>query len=60
MHGRSYLIPDDLSELAVSVIAHRIRLAGTDAGMSSLMGEGRRDDAERTVRDLVARIDVPL
>jgi MoxR-like ATPase len=60
MHGRAYVIPDDMSELAVPVLAHRIRLAGADVGIASLLGEARRDDAERTIRDLVARIDVPL
>jgi MoxR-like ATPase len=60
VYGRSYLIPDDVSELAVAVLAHRIRLAGTDIGTSALLGEARRDDAERMIRDLVARIDVPL
>lgn len=60
VHGRSYLIPDDVAELAVPVLAHRIRLAGTDVGLTAFLGEGRRDDAERLIRDLVARIDVPL
>ncbi len=60
VHGRSYLLPDDLSELAVPVLAHRLRLMGADAGLNALLGDGRRDDADRVVRDLVARIDVPL
>jgi MoxR-like ATPase len=60
VHGRSYLIPDDVAELSVPVLAHRIRLTGADVGITSLLGEARRDDAERTIRDLVARIDVPL
>ncbi len=60
VHGRAYLLPDDLSELAVAVLAHRVRLSGTDAGLNALLGEGRRDDADRVIRDLVGRIDVPL
>jgi MoxR-like ATPase len=60
VHGRAYLIPDDLSELAVPVLAHRVRLIGADIGLNALLGEGRRDDADRVIRDLVGRIDVPL
>ena len=60
VHGRAYLIPDDLSELAVPVLSHRVRLVGADTGLNALLGDGRRDDAERVIRDLVSRIDVPL
>lgn len=60
VHGRSYVIPDDVSELAVPVLAHRIRLVGSEVGLGTLLGEGHRDDAERVIRDLVARIEVPL
>jgi MoxR-like ATPase len=60
VHGRTYVIPDDLAELAVPVLSHRIRLAGTDGGMTALLGEARRDDAERVIRDLVSRLDVPI
>jgi MoxR-like ATPase len=60
VHGRGYLLPDDLSEMAVPVLSHRLRLVGSDAGLNVLLGEGRRDDAERVIRDLVSRIDVPL
>lgn len=60
VHGRAYVIPDDVSEMAVPVLAHRIRLAGAELGAGLLVGEGPRDDAERLVRDLVSRIEVPL
>ncbi len=60
VHGRTFVIPDDFSELAVPALAHRIRLSGTDAGVSAMLGESARDDAERVIRDVVARIDIPL
>jgi MoxR-like ATPase len=60
VHGRAYVIPDDVSEMAVPVLAHRVRLMGSDVSLGALLGEARRDDAERVIRDLVARIEVPL
>jgi MoxR-like ATPase len=60
VHGRGYVIPDDISELAVSVLAHRIRVSVADAGAAGVLAESRREDAERIVHDLVARIDVPI
>jgi MoxR-like ATPase len=60
VHGRSYAIPDDVSEMAAPVLAHRIRVVGADVGINALLGESRRDDAERIIHDIVARIDVPL
>jgi MoxR-like ATPase len=60
VQGRAFLIPDDVAEMAVPVLAHRIRLSGSDVGLGTLLGEGLRDDAERVIRDLVERIEVPL
>jgi MoxR-like ATPase len=60
VHGRTYVIPDDVAELAVPTLAHRIRTAGGDVSVAALLGEAQRDEAERIVRDLVARIDVPV
>lgn len=56
--GRTYVIPDDISELAVSVLAHRIRVASADSG--AFLGDVRRDDAERIIHEIVARTDVPV
>ena len=56
--GRSYVVPDDLSELAVPVLAHRVRVHGSDPGL--LRGDARRNDAERIVHEIVQRVDVPL
>ena len=58
--GRSYAIPDDVSELAVPVLAHRVRVAGADAGVGQWTGDGRRDDAARIIQEILQRTDVPL
>lgn len=55
--GRGYVIPDDISDLAVPVLAHRIRVASAEG---AFLGDVRRDDAERIVNEIVARTDVPL
>jgi MoxR-like ATPase len=55
LHGRTYCIADDIHDLAVPVLAHRIRLAAHAEGYTP-----SRDEAETAVRDLVARIPVPL
>lgn len=55
LHGRNYCIADDVHDLAVPVLAHRIRLAAHAEGYMPT-----RDECENTVRDLVARIPVPL
>ncbi len=61
MMGRSYVIPDDISELAVPVLAHRLRVAGVDMGAGSgWTADGRRDDAARIVHEILQRVDVPL
>ncbi len=60
VRGRSYVIPDDVSELAVPVLAHRIRLAGVDLGAGAWTGDARRDDASRVIHEILQRTDVPL
>ncbi len=58
VRGRSYVIPDDLSDLAGPVLAHRIRVHGADPAL--LPGDARRSDADRIVHEIVQRTDVPL
>lgn len=58
--GRGYVIPDDVAECAVPVLAHRIRLAGMDAAIGHFSGSSQREESERLVRDILARVDVPL
>lgn len=55
IHGRKYCIADDIHELAVPVLAHRIRLAAHSEGYVP-----SREEAETAVRDIVARVPVPL
>jgi MoxR-like ATPase len=55
LHGRSYCIADDIHDLAVPVLAHRVRLAAHAEGYMPT-----RDEAEAAVRDIVARVPVPL
>jgi len=52
--GRTYVTPDDVKALAVPVLAHRVRVAG---GRDTA---GRRDDAERVIRDLLSTLAVPV
>ncbi len=55
LHGRAYCIADDIHDLAVAVLAHRVRLAAHAEGYMP-----SRDEAEAAVRDIVARVPVPL
>jgi MoxR-like ATPase len=55
LHGRSYCIADDIHDLAVPVLAHRVRLAAHAEGYVPT-----REEAEATVRDVIHRVPVPL
>jgi MoxR-like ATPase len=55
LRGRDYVEPDDVKDLCVPVLAHRITLAGRGPGG----GEIERLAAERVVRDLVEQVPVP-
>jgi MoxR-like ATPase len=55
LRGRHYCIADDIHDLAVPVLAHRVRLATQADGFVPT-----RDEAESAVREIVARIPVPL
>ncbi len=55
LHGRAYCIADDIHDLAVPVLAHRVRLAAHAEGYVP-----SRDENESAIRDLVARVPVPL
>ncbi len=55
LRGRDYCIADDIHDLAIPLLAHRVRLAAqADGYMPSY------EESEATVRDLVARVPVPL
>jgi MoxR-like ATPase len=55
LNGRRYCIADDIHDLAVAVLAHRVRLAAHAEGYVPT-----REEAEAALRDVVARIPVPL
>src|SRR5436853_19160 len=55
LRGRGYVEPDDVKELCVPALAHRIVLAGRGPGG----GELERLAVERVVRDLVEQVPVP-
>ena len=52
--GRDYILPDDLKDLALPALAHRLVLA------NQLDSTGRvREEAERVVMDILNRLPVP-
>lgn len=55
IHGRGYCIADDIQELAVPVLSHRVRLSAHAEGYVPT-----RTEAEGVVRDIVGRVPVPL
>ena len=55
LRGRTYCIADDIQELTVPVLAHRIRLTSHADGFTP-----SREEAENALREIVARIPVPL
>lgn len=55
LRGRHFCIADDIHDLAVSVLAHRVRLAAHAEGYVP-----SRDEVEGAVRDVVSRVPIPL
>jgi MoxR-like ATPase len=55
LRGRIYCIADDIHELAVPVLAHRVRLSAHAEGYVP-----SRDEAESALREVIARVPVPL
>lgn len=55
LRGRAYCIADDVHDLAVPVLAHRVRLAAHAEGYVP-----SREETEATVRDIVGRVPVPV
>ena len=55
LRGRGYVEPDDVKELCVPCLAHRVTLSGRGPGG----GEIERLAAERVIRDLVEQVPVP-
>lgn len=55
LRGRDYVLPEDVLDVAIPAIAHRIRPTGYAEGFAI-----SRDEVEAVVRELVARIPLPL
>lgn len=56
LRGRDYVEPDDVKELAASVLSHRIRLHRPSGGP----GGSSFEEAARIVREILHQIPVPL
>lgn len=52
LNGRDYVIPDDIKQLAIPALAHRIVVTG-------LIREGQRERAKGIIQQLLSRIAVP-
>jgi MoxR-like ATPase len=55
LRGRDYVEPDDIKELAVPVLSHRMRFRRTSAG-----GAGSFEEAARIVREVLGQVPVVL
>ena len=55
LRGRAYVEPDDVKELCVPCLSHRVVLAGRAAPA----GEVARQAAERVIRDLAEQVPAP-
>ena len=55
VRGRDYVIPDDITQLIVPVLAHRVSLAGASGALG-----GNRIEAEAIVEELSAGIEIPI
>jgi len=56
VEGREYALPDDVKELAVPVLAHRLILKGRIATSAG----ARRETARKVIEEILGRIEVPL
>ncbi len=52
LNGRDYVIPDDIKQIAIPSLAHRIVVTG-------LIREGQRERAKTIIQQLLGRIPVP-
>lgn len=51
--GRDYVIPDDIKALAIPILVHRIVPKGK-------ISDGRREEVEDIIRDIIYKINIPL
>lgn len=55
LHGRDYLIPDDVKRLAIPVFGHRIVVQPRSA-----LGGRRAEVGDRILEEILTQVDVPL
>jgi MoxR-like ATPase len=55
LRRRSYCLADDIRDLAIPVLAHRVRLAAHADGFLPT-----REESESVIHDIVGRVPVPL
>lgn len=55
VRGRDYVIPDDVKNLALPLLAHRILLKS-----STVFHDQRSEESERVIRQIVDTIEVPI
>lgn len=55
LHGRSYLIPDDVKRLVIPVFGHRVVVQPRSA-----LGAARGEAADRVLEEILTRVEVPL
>ncbi len=53
VNGRDYVIPDDIKTLAIPILVHRVIPKGK-------ISDGRREEVEDIVRDIIYKISIPL
>ncbi len=53
VNGRDYVIPDDIKALAIPILVHRIIPKGK-------ISDGRREEVEDIIKDILFKISVPL
>jgi MoxR-like ATPase len=55
VHGRDYVLPDDLKQLAVPALAHRVVLSTQQESLGRA-----RDEAERVLGEILDRVPIPV
>ncbi len=55
LHGRDYLIPDDVKRLVIPVFGHRVVVQPRSA-----LGVRRAEAADRILEEILTQVDVPL
>ena len=55
LQGRNHVVPDDVQALAGPVFAHRVLLRGVRDTLRAV-----REDAERTIAEIVEQVEVPV